>query len=331
MRKCNLLVGITTVFLFILSEGCLPRSQKQSGEGEALKYTLEDNFGLVFNVAMNEQQTDYDVWFLDLKSKTKKNITKNPKDVAWAYGADDKVLFISDKDTCVRCIYLYEMNPDGSGIRRITDFQLRDSWLSLRKNGSEIIVNPSRKKDSAFYIINRNGKVLEKIYTGLKYANDPCFSPDGKRIVFRGGDQTSKKVEGFNEALYVMDLETKVKKRITNYPVNDTTAPWYAYKAGVPKWHPTENFISYQSFQNGKYNLFAVTPDGSKQWKLSNNSKAEGYHSWSPDGKWLALEVTDSTESRFDIALMNWKTKEIEIFKHNKFSYNQAPLFVKLR
>lgn len=330
MKNYNSVLYLGILVLFISLVGC-KNLKKEKVSAIVSSNKLEDNFNLVFNVAMNEEQTDYDVWHLNLKTKVKTNITKNPKDVAWAYGADNKVLFISDRDTCVRCIYLYEMNPDGTGIRKITDFQLRDSWLSLRKNGTEIILNPSRKVDSAFYIIDRNGKVFDKIYTGLKYANDPCFSPDGNSIAFRGGDQISKRVEGFNEAIYVMDLNTRVKKRITNYPVNDTSAPWYAYKAGVPKWHPTENFISYQSYQNGQYNLFAVTPDGSKQWKLTNNSQAEGYHSWSPDGKWLALEITDSIESNFDIALMNWVTKEIEIFENQEYVFEQGPVFVAIK
>ncbi|MCB0744722.1 MAG: PD40 domain-containing protein, partial [Ignavibacteriae bacterium] len=222
-----------------------------------------------------------------------------------------------------------EMDKDGKNIRKVTDFQLSDSWISFRKSGSEIIVSPSRKIDSSFYIIDSNGKILQKISTGLKYSNDPCFSPDGKRIVFRGGKQKSKRVEGFDEALYVMDDDGKNLKRITNYPANDTTAPWYAYKAGPPRWHPTDNFISFPSFQNGQYKLYAVTPDGKKQWKLINEGDgSEAYHSWSPDGKFLAFETTDNKETQYDIAIMDWKTKKVEILTDSTYAYEQAPNFV---
>jgi TolB protein len=46
--------------------------------------------------------------------------------------------------------------------------------------------------------------------------------------------------------------------------------------------------------QNGKYSLYSVSLDGQKQWKLTNNPQNEGWHSWSPDGKWLAIELFDN-------------------------------------
>ncbi|MDH3712170.1 MAG: hypothetical protein OER04_19945, partial [Cyclobacteriaceae bacterium] len=116
--------------------------------------------------------------------------------------------------------------------------------------------------------------------------------------------------------------------QLTAYPQSDTTAPWYAYKAGAPRWHPTEYFISYQSLQNGKYSLYAVTPDGDKQWKLTENQMQEGWHNWSPDGHWLAIELFDSAQSQFHIGLMNWETKKMEILTDSSYQYQQAPVFV---
>ncbi|MBT8218909.1 MAG: PD40 domain-containing protein, partial [Bacteroidia bacterium] len=118
--------------------------------------------------------------------------------------------------------------------------------------------------------------------------------------------------------------------QLTQYPASDTTAEWFAYKAGPPRWHPTENYITYQSKQNGKYSLYAVTPDGQKHWKLTDNAQDEGWHDWSPDGRWLAIELFDSEQTQFHIGLMNWETKELNILTDTTYQYQQAPVFVKI-
>ena len=51
-----------------------------------------------------------------------------------------------------------------------------------------MLVNPQRIRDTTFLRINRAGKVLDTLYYGLTYANDPCFSPDGQRNVFLGAE-----------------------------------------------------------------------------------------------------------------------------------------------
>ena len=117
---------------------CVNRSDKNDGSEEA-KYII------AYNVAMNEEQSDYDIWTVDPETNERVNLTNN-EDVAWTYLAiDDKILFVSDRDTCQRCYFLYEMDSDGSHIKKITRFPLRDSWMGARNDGREIVVNPHPK------------------------------------------------------------------------------------------------------------------------------------------------------------------------------------------
>ena len=51
-------------------------------------------------------------------------------------------LFISGRDTCRRCYLLYEMDADGGNLRKVSDIRLADSWMSSRKDGTELIVTP---------------------------------------------------------------------------------------------------------------------------------------------------------------------------------------------
>jgi len=141
-------------------------------------------------------------------------------------------------------------------------------------------------------------------------------------------NKKSKRERGVLDEIYIINTDGTGLKQLTTYPKSDTTAPWYAYKAGPPRQHPTEKFISYTSYQNGKYSLFGVSLDGGKQWKLTTHLQAEVYHDWSPDGKWLVTDVSDANESRYDIALINWKTKEMKILTDTTYQYQQSPNFV---
>jgi TolB protein len=264
---------------------------------------------------------------MSLDGSEKQNITQK-KGVEWTYYSfKDKLYFISDQDTCQRCAYfLYETNFKGERPKKISEIPLADSWMSSRKNGREFIVKP--KKDSTFYIIDAHGNLINKVVTGFPYSGDPLFVNDGKQIVFRGGLTASKLIDGFNEALYIMDENGLNTRKLTHYPEQDTSAGKFAYKAGTPKLHPTENFISYQSKQNGKYSLYAVTLDGEKNWKLTNNAENEGWHAWSPDGRWLAIELFDDAQTQFHVGLMNWKSKEMKVLTGTEYRYQQAPNFV---
>lgn len=296
------------------------------------KNEIEKHFRLkiAYNVLFNEETDDYEVFIMDLDGNNKKNIT-HLKGVEWTYYAyNDHIYYISDKDTIHRNYFLYRMKHDGSEKIKISDIRLADSWHSSRKNGEEFIVKPHKSVDTAFYIINSNGKIIQRLKPNLEMFTDPLFSPDGEHIVFRGGNKSTKFERGHDDELYIMNADGTNMKQLTHFPENDTLKKWHSYAAGPPRWNVKENFITYQSEQNGKYSLFAVTPDGKKQWKLTDNNFAEGWHDWSPDGKYLAIEAFDNEQTQFDIILMDWETKEMTKLTDSTYKYQQAPVFVKV-
>ena len=310
---------ITVLLIF----GC---KSKTTTEIEKPSYELK----IAYNVAYDEEADDYEVFIMDLDGKNKKNLT-NLGGVEWTYYAyDDDIYYISDVDTIHRNYFLYKMKPDGSGKKKVSDIRLADSWMNTRYNGTEIIVLPHKTIDSAFYILNSEGKIIKRLKPDLKYIADPAFSPDGSQIAFRGAHYKSKREKEFVDEIYVMNADGSNLKQLTHYPEADTTAMWYAYKAGPPKWHPTENFISYSSFQNGKYSLFGISLDGEKQWKLTNDKEGEVYHDWSPDGKWLVTDRAVNDNIPFHIALVSYKTKETKILTDSTHNYHQSPVFVKV-
>ncbi len=291
----------------------------------------QSGYQIAYNVLTDGKNDDYDVFIMNSDGSGKKNITNNP-DVAWTYYAHkDTILFISDRGACKRCYYLYSMSPDGTNIKKISNLRLEDSWMSARKNGKEIVVTGrigNVVRMQLFLIDVDDGKYwqLTRDY-GAMY-RDPLFSPDGKQIVYAyKPDRSDRDVY---EDLFIMDLDGKNRRRLTTYPMEDKTSKWHNYHAGPPRWNKKENFITYQSVQNGKSSLYAVTPNGRKQWKLTENELNEGWHDWSPDGKWLAIEMYDKEQTEFGIYLMNWETKEVtKLTDPKEFKFQQAPVFVK--
>ena len=293
-------------------------------------YSQKTKYGLVYNVAQDTKADDYEIYSMELDGSGKRNIT-NHKDVAWTYYAYKKtVYFISDRDACKRCYFLYSMNFDGSGVRKISDLRLEDSWMGSRNKGTEMVVSGRVGNEVRFqlFIIDlRTGKYRQITNEPGAAYRDPIFSPDGKKIVFAyKKERTNREI---NEELYIMDADGSNRKQLTTYPKDDKTAEWHSYHAGPPRWVKKHNFITYNSVQKGKSSLYAVTPDGKRNWKLTDNDLPEGWHDWSPDGNWLAIGMNDKDEKEYSIWIMNWKTKKItRLTDASLFKYQHAPVFV---
>lgn len=156
---------------------------------------------------------------------------------------------------------------------------------------------------------------------------DPSFSPDGKKIIYVYKRNRTDRSE--IEELYIMNANGTNRRKLTTYPANDPLAKDGGYKVGPPHWNAKYNFITYQSNQAGGQSIYAVTPDGKKQWRLIDDKMDAGWHDWSPDGQWLAFDSRDATTGRYDIFLLNYKTKEIKKLTGNSpLKYHQAPAFV---
>lgn len=305
-------------FFLLLLPGCAPKPESFYTTGD-LK-----GFMIAYTALLDEEKGDYEVFVMNPDGTGQKNIS-NWEGVDWAYyTCQDKIYFLSDRDTCHHCYLLYETDTDGN-IRKVTNFLMADSQMSARKAGQELIVRPKATLDSAFYIINLQGEILKKIYPGLAYLNDPCFSPDGKQVVFRGSKTPrSKDNENHIDELFIMDDDGKNLRQLTHYPATDTTARWYNYHAGPPHWAPRDNLLTFSSFQKKKETLFAIQPDGKGLRQLWPG----GYHDWSPNQRHMAYGL-EGADGNFDIWLIgangngNHRLTSDSLFEH-------GPLFVKV-
>lgn len=288
------------------------------------------NLTIAFNVLQDQRADDYEVYTMNFDGSELRNVTNN-KDVAWIYySIPGKLLFISDRDACRRCYFLYESLPDGRDPRPVTNLQLEDSWMGSRNNGKELIVAgriDSRIRYQLFLVDRETGRYRQLTNEPAAAFRDPIFSPDGKRIayVYKRNRLDRNEIE----ELYIMNADGTGKKKLTTFPADDPLGKVPGYKVGPPHWNAKYKFITFQSNQAGKQSIYAVTPDGKRQWKLTDSKLDEGWHSWSPDGEWLVFDSRDPETGRYDIMLLNYRTKALRnLTGSSGRKYHQAPVFI---
>src|SRR5206468_4188631 len=90
---------------------------------------------------------------------------------------------------------IYLMNPDGSGIARLTDYSGEDGFPAWSPDGKKIAFSSTRDNETIagnlaplpdIWLMNANGSDLTRLtHNGGDY---PAWSPDGKYIIFGAVD-----------------------------------------------------------------------------------------------------------------------------------------------
>jgi TolB protein len=180
-----------------------------------------DDFVIAYNIAVKDTsgKSNYEVFTMNTDGSNPKNITNN-KDVAWTYAAHGiDLYFVSDRDTCYRCYFLYKTDVNGDNPRKISDLQLEDSWMDTRKDGREIIVWGRIGRDNRFqlFIINTiSGSYLQLTNDTAAHHRNPAFSPDGSQIAFVY--KKNKRDRSMVDGVFVMNDDLSGLRQLIIYP-----------------------------------------------------------------------------------------------------------------
>lgn len=148
-----------------------------------------------------------------------------------------KIAFVSDWKLAI-------MNADGTG-RKDFPYHVHDpTWFP---DGKKILFDCSENpQNQVLCITDINGVMLRKIPYGLEDYRSLSVSPDGKRIAFFWAQNHEK-----NGETYVMDINGRNKKNLTNHP---------AWDVG-PQWTP-DGRILFTSNRGRGDDLYIISPDG---------------------------------------------------------------------
>lgn len=133
---------------------------------------------------------------------------------------------------------------------------------------------------SAIWIANRDGTGATRITFDPGAADQPAWSPDGTRIVFR------QRPPGSGTSIWVMDTDGANAANLT--------ASHGATSQSSPSWSPLTAAgyrIAYSHSENGNGHLWTMRDDGSDKLQVTSSTTAYDDHPvWSPDGASLVFE-----------------------------------------
>jgi TolB protein len=132
----------------------------------------------------------------------------------------------------------------------------------------------------------KNQKPLAVSQGKLSHEESPAWSPDGKRVAY------SSTRDG-NQELYVIGIDGKNAKRLTNDPAIDAH----------PAWSPDGKRLAFATNRWGDLEIAVLELSTSTVTRLTHNKGLDDYPAWSPDGKHIAW--TSSRRGNFEIFVMH--------------------------
>jgi Tol biopolymer transport system component len=240
-------------------------------------------------------------------------LTNESADSGWAVWkpGGDKLAFESnhtdpDPDDTNAINDIFTMNPDGSGIVKLTHSDDVSDTPDWSPDGSQIAFGSDRD-DGAWrreiHVMDADGTNVRRLTTLPEKAvldSQPRFSPDGRRLVFTRFISEDHPEES---ALFTVRLDGGGLKQLT---------PW-GMGAGDADWSPDGTKIAFEAFpEYGTYgDIFTIdADDGQQLTNLTENELGVGGSSdpvWSADGKKILFVSKHSfgDESGIGLATMN--------------------------
>jgi TolB protein len=162
---------------------------------------------------------------------------------------------------------------------------------------------------------NRSSIWVQTLRTGNRFSvssepginGAPSFSPDGRKLVITLGG-----VDG-NPDIYVLDINTRRKTRLTTHRAIDTEGTW----------SPDGQYIYFTSDRSGGPQIYRVLTSRGTPERVTFEGSYNARPRLSPDGKKLAMVTND--RGNFRIAVMDLDRKSVLVLSRGR--QDESPSF----
>jgi Tol biopolymer transport system component len=273
MKPSALILVLVTA---VVSAAALAGSSQATSPGRdgRIAYMVKDGAG------------HWQVWVANSDLSGAKKLTHGRSAGGWAVWSPNgkRLAFQSEfqrgraNRTPKRSTNLFLMNPDGSDVKRLTRSKGVSGDAAWSPSGRLIAFDSdrgSRKRFSAIYVMNANGRKLRRITSPRHPFSDykPRFSPDGTHLVFNRARGTA----AFGPAaLFTVRLDGRGLRQLTPYSLH----------ADDSDWSPDGSQIVFEGYPNGPYgDIYVVPATGGRLVDLTPDSYGQADPVWSPDGR----------------------------------------------
>jgi Tol biopolymer transport system component len=226
--------------------------------------------------------------------------------------ATTRIAFLSSRDNPLDGLNeLYIMNPDGTGLQRLT-VGMDPLSFDWSPDGRRIVFATSPFGEEDIYAINVDGTGLVNLSnTPATMEATPQWSPDGSRIAFfkddgiylmnSDGSNVIKLVTGAalwdwspegRRIAFLRDRDIHVINADGTGETNLTNSP-DRFKQAPPSWSPDGRTIAFTaSPPNLSWTeIYVVNPEGTGQARLTDNEANDDSPLWSPNSKLIAFNT----------------------------------------
>jgi len=188
-------------------------------------------------------------------------------------------LICNDKTAGIHHNQVMQMNVDGSNRSILFGDSIKSALAPVfSPQGDKIAFGFGRYFQSLqgpaigdIAIMNSDGTHVEVLTDGKGNYGFPSWSPDGKKIVYRGATDSVK-------GLFIVDVAARKITELTHDSHDN-----------FPGWSPKGDLIAFTGKREGNYDIYTIKPDGTDLKRLTNDPGNEAHSVWSPDGNWIAF------------------------------------------
>ncbi|HEU0247775.1 MAG TPA: hypothetical protein VFR38_11885 [Gaiellaceae bacterium] len=179
--------------------------------------------------------------------------------------------------------------------RQLTSSPGRDLNPSWSPDGRTIVFERHVAGEADLYAVRPNGTGIRKLTYWRGQEGWPDFSPDSGSVVFSGS------VTGRFQ-LYVLDIGDYSPRALTSDFGNDRR----------PVWSPDGQWIAFSSDRDGDDDVFLISPDGDREWKLTHNGTQDLVQDWQPlsDTAPPIVRALPSRSPRGGAALLRYSVRD---------------------
>jgi Tol biopolymer transport system component len=186
-------------------------------------------------------------------------ITQDGGDRGASWGKTNRIAFHSTRLTpAAGTDEIFTLNPDGTGLVRLTNSSAEDHNPAWSPDGSRIVFASDRAMRGRgamhLWAMNADGTGLTQLTFGSG-EDQPAWSPDGSLIAY------AATTAGVPNALWVMHADGSNAKLVL---AGFAPAPngWVEFHPGQPTWSPDSKRIAFSSDLSGQYQLYTIAATG---------------------------------------------------------------------